>query len=259
MVESTHCHYTERSCGYPRVTFSFSSFYCSSFSSQNPASDFTPLYTTKLISHKPTRDWFPTTSSTISPWIFSLTAHIFPLPYSKFQIFFLLPIDREPHILTLFKRNKEMRKKLDLSFSSPHHSNQTHRPQIANKLAATHKNWKSVFRLSLSPTEWISSSRYSIFPFSLSCFLSFKGLVDFLFLGFFWCWGKNFVDLCVCLCLRLIVVLCLWVDLWWTWLWVCVCVFDRYPCVYGFVSLGLRHQYPCKFCILYVQLALDLN
>ena len=36
-------------------------------------------------------------------------------------------------------------------------------------------------------------------------------------------------------------------------------VFDRYPCVYGFVFLGLRCRYPCKFCILYVQLALDLS
>ena len=29
--------------------------------------------------------------------------------------------------------------------------------------------------------------------------------------------------------------------------------------VVGFVFLGLRHRYPCKFCILYVQLALDLS
>ena len=44
-----------------------------------------------------------------------------------------------------------MRKELDLSFSSPHHNNQTHRPQIANKPVATHKNWRFVFNLSLSP------------------------------------------------------------------------------------------------------------
>ena len=36
-------------------------------------------------------------------------------------------------------------------------------------------------------------------------------------------------------------------------------VFDRYPCVYGFVFLGLRHWYSCKFYIRYVQLALDLS
>ena len=50
-----------------------------------------------------------------------------------------------------------MRKKLDLSFSSPHHSNQTHRPQIANKPVATHKNW-DLFSVFLSPHhQWQSS------------------------------------------------------------------------------------------------------
>ena len=63
---------------------------------------------------------------------FSYSAHIFPIPSSKFQIFFLLPIDQKPHIQTLFKRNKEIRKKLDLSFSSPHHNNQTHANKPTN-------------------------------------------------------------------------------------------------------------------------------
>ena len=79
-----------------------------------------------------------------------LIAHIFSLPYSKFQIFFF-STHRLKTTYILFKRNKEMRKELDLSFSSPHHNNQTHKPQIANKPVATHKNWRFVFNLSLSP------------------------------------------------------------------------------------------------------------
>ena len=111
-----------------------------------------PLYTTKPISHNPARDWFPPTSGTISPWIFSLTHSTYFLS-SLFQIsdFFFSLTHRPKTTYTLFKRNKEMRKKLDLSFSSPQHSNQTHRPQIANKPVATHKNWRSIFSLSLSP------------------------------------------------------------------------------------------------------------
>ena len=92
-------HYTEQSYGYPRVRFSL--FILLLFlPSQNPAIDFMPLYTTKPISHNPARDWFPSTSNTVSPWIFSLP-HSTYFPSSLFQIsdfFFLLPTNWKPHI-----------------------------------------------------------------------------------------------------------------------------------------------------------------
>ena len=91
-------HYTKQSYGYPRVTFSL--FILLLFlPSQNSAIDFTPLYTTKPISHNPARDWFPPTSSTVSPWIFSLP-HSTYFPSSLFQIsyFFFSYPQTENHI-----------------------------------------------------------------------------------------------------------------------------------------------------------------
>ena len=100
MVEPTHCHYTEWSYGYSRVTFSLfilllflpitkpSNWFHASVvcTPQNPF-HITQQETGSLPLHRFSMNFF-----------LLLIAHIFPLPYSKFQIFFLLPTDRKPYI-----------------------------------------------------------------------------------------------------------------------------------------------------------------